>query len=69
MQEAAALSLIQAFPGRPQLAAFAARLLDWLNADLNPHGEPLTESRARALLLAAEALDEPTRHSLSLIHI
>ena len=40
MQEAA-LSLIQAFPGRPQLAAFAARLLDWLNADLNPRGEPL----------------------------
>jgi len=65
MQEAAALSLIQAFPGRPQLAAFAARLLDWLNADLNPHGEPLTESRARALLLAAEALDEPTRHSFA----
>jgi hypothetical protein len=65
MQEAAALSLIQAFPGRPQLAAFAARLLDWLNADLNPRGEPLTESRARALLLAAEALDEPTRHSFA----
>ena len=65
MQEAAALSLIQAFPGRPQLAAFAARLLDWLNADLNPRGEPLTESRARALLLAAEALDEPTRHSFT----
>ena len=35
MQEAAALSLIQAFPGRPQLVTFAARLLDWLNADLN----------------------------------
>jgi hypothetical protein len=65
MQEAAALSLIQAFPGRPQLVTFAARLLDWLNADLNPRGEPLTESRARALLLAAEALDEPTRHSFA----
>jgi len=65
MQEAAALSLIRAFPGRPQLAAFAARLLDWLNADLNPRGEPLTESRARALLLAAEALDEPTRNSFA----
>ena len=65
MQEAAALNLIRAFPGRPQLAAFAARLLDWLNADLNPRGEPLTESRARALLLAAETLDEPTRHSFT----
>ena len=60
-----ALSLIRAFPGGPQLAAFAARLLDWLNADLNPRGEPLGESRARALLLAAEALDEPTRHSFA----
>jgi len=63
--EDAALSLIRAFPDRPQLAAFAARLLDWLNSDLNPRGEPLSESRARALLLAAEALDEPTRHSFS----
>ena len=34
MQEAAALNLIRAFPGRPQLAAFAARLLDWLNTCL-----------------------------------
>ena len=65
MQEDAAHNLICAFPGRPQLSAFAARLLDWLNADLNPRGEPLTESRARALLLAAEALDEPTRHSFA----
>lgn len=64
MQEAA-LSLIRAFPGGPQLAVFAARLLDWLNADLNPRGEPLGESRARALLLAAETLDEPTRHGFA----
>ncbi|MBX7254346.1 MAG: hypothetical protein K1X50_20365, partial [Candidatus Promineofilum sp.] len=63
--EDAALSLIRAFPDRPQLAAFAARLLDWLNNDLNPRGEAFSESRARALLLAAEALDEPTRHSFS----
>ena len=64
MQESA-LSMIQAFPGRPQLATFATRLLDWLNHDLNPKGEPLTESRARALLLAGEVLDEPTRHSFA----
>ncbi len=63
--EDAALSLIRAFPDRPQLAAFAARLLDWLNADLNPRGEAFSESRARALLLAAETLDEPTRYSFS----
>jgi len=64
MQETA-LSMIRAFPGKAQLATFAGRLLNWLNQDLNAHGEGLTESRARALLLAAEALDEPTRHSFA----
>ncbi len=58
-----AQKLIQAFPGKPQIAAFAARLLEWLNRDLNPQGEALAESRARALLLAANVLDEPTRNS------
>jgi hypothetical protein len=62
MQETAQ-KLIQAFPGKPQMAAFAARLLEWLNRDLNPQGEALAESRARALLLAANVLDEPTRNS------
>ncbi len=56
---------IQAFPGKAQLAVFAGRLLEWLNHDLNPDGEPMTESRARALLLAANVLDEPTRHSFA----
>ncbi len=56
---------IQAFSGKPQLVAFAGRLLEWLNRDLNPDGEPLTESRARALLMAANVLDEPTRHSFT----
>ena len=56
---------IQAFPGKSQLAVFAVRLLEWLNHDLNPNGEPLSESRARALLLAASVLDEPTRHSFA----
>ncbi|HMT22544.1 MAG TPA: hypothetical protein PKE20_15100, partial [Promineifilum sp.] len=54
---------IQKLPGKPQLLAFAGRLLEWINHDLNPQGEPLTESRARALLLAADVLDEPTRNS------
>jgi hypothetical protein len=62
MQETAQKQ-IQAFPGQGQLAAFAGRLLEWLNRDLNPAGEPLTESRARALLLAANVIDEPTRNS------
>ena len=56
---------IQAFTGKGQMAAFAGRLLEWLNHDLNPNGESLTESRARAILLAANVLDEPTRHSFS----
>lgn len=56
---------IQAFAGKGQMAAFAGRLLNWLNHDLNPDGEPLTESRARALLVAANVLDEPTRHSFA----
>lgn len=56
---------VQAFAGKRQMAAFADRLLGWLNQDLNPAGEPLTESRARALLLAANVLDEPTRHSFT----
>ena len=64
MQESAQKQ-IQAFPGKAQLAAFAGRLLEWLNRDLNPDGEPLAESRARALLLAANVLDEPTRHSFA----
>lgn len=60
-----AQKLIQAFPGKAQLAVFAGRLLEWLNRDLNPDGEPLTESRARALLLAANVLDDPTRNSFA----
>lgn len=54
---------VQKLPGKEQLLAFSGRLLDWINHDLNPRGEPLTESRARALLLAADVLDEPTRNS------
>lgn len=64
MQETV-VTMIQTFPGRGQLASFAVRLLEWLNHDLNPKGEPLTESRARALLLAGEVLDEPTRNSFA----
>lgn len=63
--EESARKQIQAFPGKVQLTAFAVRLLDWLNHDLNPGGESLAESRARTLLLAANVLDEPTRHSFA----
>jgi hypothetical protein len=64
MQESAQ-RLIQTFPGQIQLMAFAGRLLEWLNHDLNQGSEPFTDSRARALLLAGDVLDEPTRHSFS----
>lgn len=64
MQESAQ-KLVQAFPRQVQLAAFAGRLLDWLNHDLNQGGEPLTDSRARALLLAGDVLDDPTRHGFT----
>lgn len=60
-----AQQLVQAFPDRARLLVFGNRLLEWLNKDLSPDGEPLTESRARALLLANEVLDEPTRNSFA----
>jgi hypothetical protein len=60
-----AQKMVQAFPRQAQLTAFAGRLLDWLNDDLNQSGEPLTDSRARALLLAGDVLDDPTRHGFS----
>jgi len=60
-----ALKQIQAIPARPQLSVFSGRLLEWLNADLNESNEPFTESRARALLIAANLLDEPTRTSFN----
>ena len=45
------------------LRAFAIQLADWLIDDLNQSNEPVpdfTESRARALLRAADAVDVPT---------
>jgi hypothetical protein len=45
------------------LPIFAAQLADWLIADLNQSREPVpdfTESRAKALLRAADAVDMPT---------
>lgn len=61
-----ATSLIQALPDSERLALFAARLRGWLVSDLNAGDEPapeFTESRARALLRAADLLDEPARHT------
>ncbi|MCA9951694.1 MAG: hypothetical protein KDE48_18715 [Anaerolineales bacterium] len=65
MQEPAQ-KLIQTQPDLAHLTIFARRLLDWLIADLNQSDEPVadfTESRAKALLRAADLLDDPTRHS------
>lgn len=64
MQELAT-KLIQTFPDLPHLLAFAQRLLPWLLHDLNASsGEAaFGDSRAKALLRAADLLDDPTRHS------
>ncbi len=61
-----AQNLLQAHLTNNHLSLFATRLLDWLIADLNSSEEPapeFTESRAKALLRAANVVDDPTRHS------
>jgi hypothetical protein len=61
-----AKTLVRKLPDSDHLLLFADRLQQWLVADLNRSQEPVpefTESRARALLRAAELLDDPTRHS------
>ncbi|MCP5099502.1 MAG: hypothetical protein GY943_28435 [Chloroflexi bacterium] len=48
-----------------RLAIFAQRLTDWLIADLNQSEDDVpafTESRAKALLRAANVIDDPTLH-------
>ncbi len=64
MQESAA-NLIRALPGQAQGYLFANRLLTWLADDLNAGDDSFTESRARALLLAGDLLDDPTRNSFA----
>ena len=60
-----AVKLIQSLENLPQLTSFASRLTAWLLSDLNPPTSEVrfTESRARAVLHAANVLDEPTWHS------
>ncbi|MFL7838176.1 MAG: hypothetical protein ACK2T4_00230 [Candidatus Promineifilaceae bacterium] len=66
MQDAAK-NLVQVLPDNDHLLQLAENLRQWLVADLNHSEEPVpdfTESRAKALLRAADLLDDPTRHSL-----
>lgn len=61
-----AKNLVQAQPDNNRLLLFADRLQQWLVDDLNRSEESVpafTESRAKALLRAADLLDDPTRHS------
>lgn len=60
-----AANLIQSLETPAQITTFASRLLAWLLAELNPPESEarFTESRARAVLNAAQVLDEPTWHS------
>lgn len=65
--EESALTLIQTLPDT-HLQVFATRLHDWLITDLNQSSEPVpefTESRAKALLRAANVIDDPTLHSFA----
>ncbi|MCA9966606.1 MAG: hypothetical protein KC423_20295, partial [Anaerolineales bacterium] len=62
MQELAT-KLIQTFPDLPHLLAFAQRLLPWLLNGLSNEAAAFNDSRAKALLRAADLLDDPTRHS------
>ncbi|MFN2204352.1 MAG: hypothetical protein ACK2UT_00435, partial [Candidatus Promineifilaceae bacterium] len=58
--------LVQIQPDTDHLLLFAGRLEQWLIADLNRSEESVpdfTGSRARALLRAADLLDDPTRHA------
>lgn len=64
MQDSAA-NLIRALPGRDHCYLFANRLLEWLAKDLESDTESFTESRARALLIAGDLLDDPTRNSFT----
>ncbi len=60
-----AQKLVQVQPDNDHLLLFAGRLEQWLVADLNRSEESVpdfTGSRARALLRAADLLDDPTRH-------
>lgn len=62
-----ALTLIKALADA-HLHPFATRLCDWLVTELNRSSDPVpgfTESRAKALLRAANVIDGPTLHSFA----
>jgi hypothetical protein len=64
-----ATKVVQSVQGDRAAVLFAARLAQWLVGELGQEpgtrreGQAFTESRARALLRAAEILDDPTWHS------
>ena len=67
MVNATAITLIQTIADE-HLRVFAGRLADWLIGDLNKSSQSsaaFTESRARALLRAADVIDDPTLHSFA----
>lgn len=57
-----AIKMVQTFQNAGQVALFARRLGNWLLAELDAEEPPMefTESRARALLRAADAVGDPT---------
>ena len=67
MANTTATTLIQTIADE-HLRVFAGRLADWLIGDLNKSSQSsaaFTESRARALLRAADVIDDPTLHSFT----
>lgn len=62
-----AQTLIKTIPDEAHLALFAQRLHGWLLADLSETDEAVTftESRAKALLRAANVVDDPTLHDFA----
>lgn len=63
-----AQELVQAYLDDDHLRLFAQRLTDWLITDLNQSDESVpdfTESRAKALMRASNAIDDPTLHDFT----
>ena len=60
MKDERLVNTIRTLRGRGELLVFAGRLGDWLTQDKNGSTTPFTESRAKALLRAANLTDDAT---------
>ena len=60
MKDEVTVNTLRKLPSRAELDSFAARLGDWLRQDEDGGALDFSESRAKALLRAANLTDEPT---------